>query len=105
MLVFRSVMEKFFTLGRQFHREAIEVFLKFLKTFSSEKGLKPPEALAAKLRSEAQTKILRFLILGAYSRTSALLLRGEFSGASALFCSSESAYSEKRMFPPAIAAA
>ena len=30
------------------HREAIKVFLEFLEPFSSEKGSRPPEALAAK---------------------------------------------------------
>jgi len=36
------------------HREALKVFLKFLKTFSSEKVFKPPEALAAKPRTGAR---------------------------------------------------
>ena len=38
------------------HREAIEVFLKFLKTFSSEKVFKPPEALAAKPRTPREAR-------------------------------------------------
>ena len=36
------------------HREAIKVFLEFLEPFSSEKGSKPPEALAAKPRTGAK---------------------------------------------------
>ena len=37
------------------HREALKVFLGFLTPFSSEKGVKPPEALAAKPRYSARS--------------------------------------------------
>ena len=41
------------------HREALKVFLKFLKTFSSEKVFKPPEALTAKPCYSARSAAMR----------------------------------------------